>query len=148
MPEDRTLVVPRPSRSAKARRGRLRRRRPQVEQWISEESSPICEVELIQQRLDIDAQLTQIDQAQRPAELEATFVEGGCLVGETQRDQRGRAARGGRTRKRAQAGWPVVRERKRSGATSSSPAPTVPVRKPASFRSPRGDPWGRSSRHS
>jgi hypothetical protein len=30
-------------------------RRAQIEQWIAEESSPIREVELIQQRLDIDA---------------------------------------------------------------------------------------------
>jgi hypothetical protein len=33
--------------------------RAQIEQWISEERSPIREVELIQQRLDIDAQLAR-----------------------------------------------------------------------------------------
>jgi hypothetical protein len=48
MPEDRTLGVPRRSGSSKARRERLMRRRAQVEQWISEERSPIREVELIQ----------------------------------------------------------------------------------------------------
>jgi hypothetical protein len=51
------------------------RRRAQVEQWISEERSPIREVELIQQRLDIDAQLAQIDQAARLPELEEAFVK-------------------------------------------------------------------------
>jgi hypothetical protein len=55
-------------------RANLERRRAQIE-WLSEESSPIGEVELIQQRLDIDAQLAQIDQAQRLAELEDTFVK-------------------------------------------------------------------------
>jgi hypothetical protein len=53
MPEDRTLGVPRRSGSSKARRERLMRRRAQVEQWISEERSPIREVELIQQHLDV-----------------------------------------------------------------------------------------------
>jgi hypothetical protein len=56
-------------------RAALERRRQQIEQWLSEESSPIREVELIQQRLDIDAQLSQVDQAQRLAELEKAFVE-------------------------------------------------------------------------
>jgi hypothetical protein len=42
--------------------------------WLCE-SSPIREVELIQQRLDIDAQLAQIDQAARLPELEEAFVE-------------------------------------------------------------------------
>jgi hypothetical protein len=37
----------------------LQRRRAQIEEWLSEESSPIREVELIQQRLDIDAQLAR-----------------------------------------------------------------------------------------
>jgi hypothetical protein len=36
-----------------------------IEQWIAEETSPIREVELIQQRLNVDAQLAQIDQAAR-----------------------------------------------------------------------------------
>ena len=57
------------------RRANLERRRAQVEQWIAEESSPIHEVELIQQRLDIDAQLAQIDQAARLPELEEAFVK-------------------------------------------------------------------------
>jgi hypothetical protein len=39
------------------------------------ESSPIREVELVQQRLDIDAQLAQIDQAARLPELEKAFVD-------------------------------------------------------------------------
>jgi hypothetical protein len=49
--------------------------RAQIEQWIAEESSPIREVELRQQRLDIDAQLAQIDQAARLPELEEAFVK-------------------------------------------------------------------------
>jgi ribonuclease PH len=56
-------------------RANLERRRAQIERWLSEESSPIREVELIQQRLDIDAQLAQADQAQRLAELEEAFVK-------------------------------------------------------------------------
>jgi hypothetical protein len=56
-------------------RANLERRRAQIEQWLSDELSPIREVELIQQRLDIDAQLAQIDQAQRLVELEKAFVE-------------------------------------------------------------------------
>jgi hypothetical protein len=59
-----------PARSRDA----LDKRRAQVEQWIAEETSPIREVELIQQRLDIDAQLAQIDQAARLPELEEAFV--------------------------------------------------------------------------
>jgi hypothetical protein len=69
------LKGPRPSGSSKAKREGLMRRRAQVEQWISEERSPIREVELIQQRLDIDAQLAQIDQAARLSELEEAFVK-------------------------------------------------------------------------
>jgi hypothetical protein len=42
---------------------------------IGEERSPIREVELIQQRLDIDAQLDQIDQAARLHGLEEGFVK-------------------------------------------------------------------------
>jgi hypothetical protein len=56
-------------------RANLEKRRAQVEQWISEERSPIREVELIQQRLDVDAQLAQIDQAARLPELEEAFVK-------------------------------------------------------------------------
>jgi hypothetical protein len=52
-------------------RANLEKRRAQIEQWIAAESSPIREVELIQQRLDIDAQL---DQAARLPELEEAFV--------------------------------------------------------------------------
>jgi hypothetical protein len=54
---------------------KLEQRRVQIEQWLSEESSPTREVELIQRRLDLDAQLAQIDHAQRLPELEARFVE-------------------------------------------------------------------------
>jgi hypothetical protein len=68
------LKGPRPSGSSKAKREGLMRRRAQVEHWISEERSPIREVELIQQRLDIDAQLARIDQAARLPELEEAFV--------------------------------------------------------------------------
>jgi hypothetical protein len=56
-------------------RANLEKRRAQIEQWIAEESSPIREVELIQQRLDIDAQMAQIDQAARLPELEEAFVK-------------------------------------------------------------------------
>jgi hypothetical protein len=55
-------------------RANLEQRRTQIEQWIAEESSPIREVELIQRRLDIDAQLAKIDQASRLPELEEAFV--------------------------------------------------------------------------
>jgi hypothetical protein len=63
-----------PARSRDA----LEKRRAQIEQWIAEESSPIREVELIQQRLDIDAQLAQIDQAAQLPELENAFVTVGA----------------------------------------------------------------------
>ena len=56
-------------------RTKLEQRRAQIEQWLAEESSPIREVELIQRRLDIDAQLAQIDQAARLKELEEAFVK-------------------------------------------------------------------------
>jgi hypothetical protein len=56
-------------------RAALEKRRAQIEQWIADETSPIREVELIQQRLDIDAQLAQADQAQRLRELEEAFVK-------------------------------------------------------------------------
>ena len=61
-------------------RAALEKRRAQIEQWIAEESSPIREVELIQARLDIDAQLAQADQAQRLPELEEAFVNVGVPV--------------------------------------------------------------------
>jgi hypothetical protein len=51
-------------------RAALVKRRAQIEQWIADELSPIREVELIQQRLDIDGQLAQIDQTARLPELE------------------------------------------------------------------------------
>jgi hypothetical protein len=60
-----------PSRS----RANLEKRRAQIEQWIAAASSPIREVELIQQRLDVDAQLARIDQAARLPELEEAFLE-------------------------------------------------------------------------
>jgi hypothetical protein len=69
------LKGPRPSGSSKAKREGLMRRRAQVEQWISEERSPIREVELIQSRLDIDAQLAQLDAADRLPELEKASVK-------------------------------------------------------------------------
>ena len=56
-------------------RDALEKRRAQIEQWIAEEASPIREVELIQQRLDVDAQLAQIDQAALLPELEEAFVK-------------------------------------------------------------------------
>ena len=93
-------------------RSNLEKRRAQIEQWIADESSPVREVELRQQRLDIDAQLAQIDQAARLPELEEAFVNVAASWGETQRDHRGGAARGGCTGQRAEAGWPRARERK------------------------------------
>jgi hypothetical protein len=60
-----------PARSRDA----LRKRRAQIEQWIAEERSPIREVELIQQRLDVDAQLAKMDQTARLPELEEAFVK-------------------------------------------------------------------------
>jgi hypothetical protein len=56
-------------------RAALEKRRTQIQQWIADEPSPIREVELIQQRLELDAQLAQIDQAARLPELEAAFVK-------------------------------------------------------------------------
>jgi hypothetical protein len=56
-------------------RANLEKRRVQIEQWIADEPSPIREVELRQQRLDIDAQHAQIDQAARLPELEEAFVK-------------------------------------------------------------------------
>jgi hypothetical protein len=58
-------------------RAKLEQRRAQVEEWLRAESSPIREVELIQ-RLDIDAQLAQANQAARLADLEDTFVKVGA----------------------------------------------------------------------
>jgi hypothetical protein len=53
---------------------RLEQRRTKVEQWITGGQSPIRQVELIQRRLDIDAQLTQIEQAAQLPELMEAFV--------------------------------------------------------------------------
>jgi hypothetical protein len=86
-----------PARSRDA----LRKRRAQIEQWLAEEASPIREVELIQQRIDIDAQLAQIDQAARLPELGGSVRERGRLVGEAQRYQCGGATRGGCTGQRS-----------------------------------------------
>jgi hypothetical protein len=55
-------------------RAKIEPRRAKVEHWIGEEQSPIRQVELIQRRLDIDAQLAQADQADRLGELEEAFV--------------------------------------------------------------------------
>jgi hypothetical protein len=46
-----------------------------VRQAIAEELSPIREVELIQQHLDIDAQIALVGQAARLPELEEAFVK-------------------------------------------------------------------------
>jgi hypothetical protein len=56
-------------------RAKLVQRRTQVVQWLSEgELSPIEELWLVQRRLDIDADLAGLDQADRP-ELEEAFVK-------------------------------------------------------------------------
>jgi hypothetical protein len=60
-----------PARSRDA----LEKRRAQIEEWIANESSPIREVELIQRRLDIDAELARLDEAERLPELETAFVK-------------------------------------------------------------------------
>jgi hypothetical protein len=94
-----------PARSRDA----LQKRRAQIEQWIAEESSPIREVELIQQRLDIDAQLAQIDRAARLPELEEAFVK----VAASWATRRGiGAARGGRADLGSPQGRCLVREGK------------------------------------
>jgi hypothetical protein len=69
------LTALRAPKVAPRSRCNLERRRAQIEQWLSEESSPIREVELIQRRLDVDAQLARIDQAARLPELEEAFVK-------------------------------------------------------------------------
>jgi hypothetical protein len=119
MPEDRTLGVPRPSGSSKAKREGLMRRRARVEQWISEERSPIREVELIQQRLDLDAQLAQIDQAQRLPELEEAFVKAAASWAKRTGISAAGAARGRGAGQRAQAGWGCCEGRQRP--TSARP---------------------------
>jgi hypothetical protein len=73
-------------------RAKLEQRRAQIEEWLSEESSPIREVELIQQRLDIYAQLAQADQAQRLAELEEAFVKVAASWGAHSWNRRGTAS--------------------------------------------------------
>jgi hypothetical protein len=77
-------------------RASLERRRAQIEQWLSEGSSPIREVELIQQCLDNDAQLARIDQAARLPGARGGVREGGRRVGEAHWGQRCGASRGGR----------------------------------------------------
>jgi glutathione S-transferase len=69
------LTALRAPKVAPRSRANLERRRAQFEQWLSEESSPIREVEPIQRRLDVDAQLARIDQAARLPELEEAFVK-------------------------------------------------------------------------
>ncbi len=54
------------------RRAKLEQRRAQIEQWTAEELSPIREVELIQQRLDVDAELAQIDEIRLRAHARST----------------------------------------------------------------------------
>jgi hypothetical protein len=56
-------------------RANLENRRAQIARWIAEELSPIREVELIQQHLDIDAQIALVGQAARLPELEEAFVK-------------------------------------------------------------------------
>jgi hypothetical protein len=77
------------------RRASLEKRRAQIEQWIAAESSPIREVELIQQRLDIDAQLAKIDHAARLPELEDAFVQVAASWGSGAGSARPRCARWG-----------------------------------------------------
>jgi hypothetical protein len=95
--------VPANSRTA------LEKRRAQIEQWIADESSPIREVELIQQRLDIDAQLAQIDQAARLPELEAGFVKVAASWAKRSGISAAALREVGVAGKRAEAGWPAVK---------------------------------------
>jgi hypothetical protein len=90
-------------------RATLEKRRAQIEQWIAEEPSPIREVELRQQRQDIERQLAEIDQTARLPELEGSVREGRCLVGQAQRHHRCGAARGWRAGPRDRQGWPLSR---------------------------------------
>jgi hypothetical protein len=51
-------------------------RRTQIDQWPSEgDLSPTEELRLVQRRLDIDADLARLDQADRLPELEEAFVK-------------------------------------------------------------------------
>jgi hypothetical protein len=96
----------------------LERWRAQLKQWIADASSPIREVELIQPRLDIDAQLAQIDQAARLPELEAAFVK----VAASWAKRSGTSAAALRevgVPASAQAGWTAVKPRQRR--TSARP---------------------------
>jgi hypothetical protein len=57
-------------------RAKLVQRRTQIEQWLSEgDLSSIEELRLVQRRLDIDADLARLDQADRLPELEEAFVK-------------------------------------------------------------------------
>jgi hypothetical protein len=86
-------------------RATLEKRRAQIEQWIATNRRLSVRSKLRQQRLDIDAQLAQIDQASRLPELEDGVREGGSFVGQAQPDLRGGAARGGSAGPCAQTGW-------------------------------------------
>ena len=108
----------------------LEKRRAQIEQWIADESSPMREVELRQQRLHIDAQLAQIDQAARLAELKEGAREGGRLVGQAQPDQSHGAARGGRAGPHARQGWPLNRRAALTGTRSGRRAHRRPADDP------------------
>jgi hypothetical protein len=68
------LTALRARKVPKRDRAKIEARRAQVEQWIAEEQSPIRQVELIQRRLDIEAQLAEADQADRLGGLEEAFV--------------------------------------------------------------------------
>jgi hypothetical protein len=103
------LTALRAPRTPKRNRVNLEKRRSQVEQWIAEEQSPIRQVELIQRRLDIDAQLAQADQADRLGEIEEAFVN----VAASWAKRGGISAAALRevsTGQRAQAGWPLIGE--------------------------------------
>ena len=72
----------------------LVQRRTQVERWLGE-LSPIEELRLVQRRLDIDAGLARLDQADRLPELEEPFVKSSSR-GQAQRDHHCGTTRGRR----------------------------------------------------
>jgi hypothetical protein len=68
-------------------------RRAQIEQWLSDgDLSPIEELRLVQRRLDIDADLARLDQADRLPELEEAFVNVAASWCNTTRSARPRGA--------------------------------------------------------
>jgi hypothetical protein len=80
------LTALRGAEGARTQPAALEKRRAQIETWIADESLQIREVELVQQRLDIDAQRT--DSPSSPTtRARGGAREGGCLLGEAQRDQ-------------------------------------------------------------